>query len=88
MGQITTSDKNQSKYYQAIKNPHLLSYTYIFGESDYNCIPLAPPGRRVVINNRPKDRTSWAPCVELGWYIRPAMEHYIFHKSYIPKTRA
>ena len=30
----------------------------------------------------------WKPHGEVRWYIRPAMEHYIFHTAYIPKTRA
>ena len=47
-----------------------------------------PPGKIVVLHNRPKDIASWAPHGEPVWYIGPAMEHYRFHKAYIPKTRA
>ena len=41
--------------------PHLSSYTHIFGEFYFNRTPLAPPGTRIVIHNRPNDRASWAP---------------------------
>ena len=59
---------------------------HIFAECEYNCTPLAPPGKRVVINNRPNNIVSWAPHGEEVCYILLAMEHYIYHKSYIPKT--
>ena len=63
--------------WQSITNPHL----------SYNLTPLSPPWRRVVIHNSPNDGASWTLRVESGWYIRPSMEHYRCHKSYIPKTR-
>ena len=71
---------------QSITLPHLSAYTQICGGFNYNLKPLAPPGTRVVIHNRPNDCTSWAPPGEDGWYIRPEMEHYRFHKAYTPKT--
>ena len=51
--------------------PHISAYTHIFGEFDFNHTPLAPPGTRVVMYNRPKYRASWAPHGEYGWYIGP-----------------
>ena len=36
--------------------PHQSAYTHIYGELNYNHTPLAPPGKIIVINNRPKDR--------------------------------
>ena len=49
---------------------------HVFGEFYYNLTPLAPPGKLVVIENRPKYRTSWVPYGETNWYIVPDMEHY------------
>ena len=40
------------------------------------------------MHNIPNDGSSWAPHGEYGCYIGPEMEHYRFHKSYTPKTRA
>ena len=51
--------------------PHLSAYTHIFGEFYYNRTPLAPPGTRILIHNRPNDIASWAPHVEYGWDIGP-----------------
>ena len=73
---------------QSIIHPHLSAYTHIFGNFDYNHRPLAPPGTIVVIHDSPKDTTSWEPYVEPGWYIGPAMEHYIYPEAYIPKIIA
>ena len=67
---------------------HLLAYTHIFGEFDYNCTRLAPPGTKVVIHNMPKDITSWEPYGGLSWYSVPAMKHYRVNKRYTPITRA
>ena len=47
--------------WQLIIHPQLSAYTHIFEEFDYNRTPLAPQGTIVVIYQRPKDRTSWAP---------------------------
>ena len=41
--------------------PHLSDYTHIFGEFYYNRTPLSPPGKRIVIHNRPNDQASWVP---------------------------
>ena len=73
---------------QSIIYPHLSSYTYIFEIFDYNPIKLSPPGTIVVIHNRQNNRASWAPHGEDGWWIRPAMEYYIWHKTYISQKRA
>ena len=54
---------------QSIIYPHLLSYRYIFGEFEYSSTLLAPPGKRVVIYNRPNYSASWEPHGEAGWYI-------------------
>ena len=50
---------------------------YIFVEFNYNRTPLDPPGTRIVINDRPKNRAIWAPHGEYGWCIVPSTEHYI-----------
>ena len=72
---------------QSITIPHLSAYTHIFGEFYFNCTPLAPPGTQLVVHNRANYCASWAPHGKDGWYIGPEMEHYIFHKTYIPNTR-
>ena len=52
---------------QSRLNSHLSEYTHIYGYFDFNHTPLALPCTRVVIHNRPKDISSWAPHGESGW---------------------
>lgn len=40
-------------------NPKLSSYAYLFWNSDFNRCPLAPPGTRIVVHDRPENRLSW-----------------------------
>jgi hypothetical protein len=57
-------------------NPKLLAATHIFAKYDSNRAPLAPPGTRLIAHETPGKRKTWAPHVQDGWYIRPALEHY------------
>ena len=69
-------------------NPKLSSYAYLNGNFDFNRTPLAPPGTKAVIHNRPSSRPSWGFHGEDAFYIGPALEHYRCVKCYVPKTRA
>ena len=69
-------------------NPNLSAWAYLFGNHDFNKVPLAPPGTKVVLHAKPTNRKSWAVHGEQGWYIGPAFQHYRCIKVYIPKTRA
>ena len=64
-------------------NPKLSAYAQIEGEFDYNRTPLAPPGIKVIVHEKPKDRASWAPHGVEGWYIGPAMESYRCYRTFI-----
>ena len=68
-GQITTASNNKSEYTPSINNSSLTIslHIYIFGEFDYIRTPLAQPGTRVAIHNRPKYGTSRAPYGEPVW---------------------
>jgi hypothetical protein len=69
-------------------NPKLSAATHIFGQHDYNRAPMAPPGTRIIANETPGRRQTWAPHGQDGWYIGPAMEHYRCYTVYISKTRS
>ena len=62
---------------KSIIHPHLSPSTHIYGYFDYNRTPLAPPGTRLVIYNRPNNRASWAPYGKYSWFIGPDIEHCI-----------
>jgi hypothetical protein len=42
-------------------NPRLSAHAQMYGQFDFNCTPLAPPGIRVLIHEKPDKRTSWSP---------------------------
>jgi hypothetical protein len=55
------------------------AYEATFGLFDHNKTPLAPPGCKVLIHEKPDQRRSWDPHGVKGWYLGPAMEHYQCH---------
>jgi hypothetical protein len=68
-------------------NPKLLAYQQVWGNFDFNKTPLAPPGCKVVVHDRPMERGAWACHGVVGYYIGPAMKHYRNYNSYIPATK-
>ena len=73
---------------QSRVHPSKSAYEHLFGTFDYNRTPLAPPGIRVLVHDKPSQRDSWAPHGTSGWYVGPAMEHYRCYTIFIPKTGA
>ena len=69
-------------------NPKLSSYTYLFGNFDFNKTPLVPLGTKVVVHLRADKRASWNYHGQEAWYIGPSMEHYQCVKCYFPDTKA
>ena len=57
-------------------NPNLSSYAYLYGNYNYNATPMAPPGTKVVVHDKPTTRKSWAPHGTDAWYIGPSPHHY------------
>ena len=68
-------------------NPKLSSHAYLFGNHDFNRVPLVPPGSKLIVHNKPGHRPSWSFHGDDAWSIGPATEHYRCIKCYIPKTR-
>jgi hypothetical protein len=58
------------------------------GTFDYNKTPLAPPGTKVIIHEKPQQRKTWDPHGTEGWYLGPAMEHCRCHRVFTNKTKA
>jgi hypothetical protein len=71
---------------QSRVNPKLSAYAYLFGNYDFNRCPMAPPGTRVVVHDKPDQRTSWGHHGTPAWYIGPSLEHYRTMKCYMPTT--
>ena len=56
-------------------NPKLSTYAQLEGAFDFTRTPLAPPGTRVIVREKPTQRRTWALHGIDGWYICPAMDH-------------
>ena len=67
-------------------NPSLSAYHFLFGAFDYPKTPIAPPGTRVVIHEKPLQRASFAPHGIEGWYVGPAMDHYRCYTCLVSST--
>jgi hypothetical protein len=55
---------------------------------DYNKMPLAPLGMKVLIHETPNRQRTWAVHGVDGWYLSGAPEHYRCYTVYATKTRA
>ena len=68
-------------------NPNLSAHAYINGMHDFNKVPLAPPGTKVIIHQKIGARNSWSYRGKSAWYIGPAPNHYRCFKCFVPETR-
>ena len=68
-------------------NPKLSACAQVFGQYDYNRTPIAPPGTKVVVHEKPHQRGSWDPHGKDGYYVGPAMESYRCYTVWVTKTR-
>ena len=57
-------------------NSKLSAYTYVYGIHDFSKVPLAPPGTKVIIHQKPGTRMSWDYRGKQAWYVGPAHNHY------------
>ena len=69
-------------------NPSLSAYHQVFGAFDFNRTPLAPPGTKVLVHEKPANRGTWAPHAVEAWYTGPAMHHYRCYRVWVWGTRA
>lgn len=67
-------------------NPKLSAYAYIHGAHDFNKEPLAPPGTKVIVHQKPQVRKSWGYHGKVGWYVGPAKQHYRCYRVFMPDT--
>jgi hypothetical protein len=63
------------------------SYAQLNGHFDFNRTPLAPPGTRLIAHEKPDQRASWDPHGVDGYYMGPALDHYICYQVHIKKIK-
>ena len=69
-------------------NSTLSAHAQLHGRYDFNAAPFAPPGKKVVVYQKPTIRKSWPPRGKDGWYIDRAKDHYRCYNICVPETRA
>ena len=67
-------------------NPTLSAEAQLNGAYDFMKHPLAPPGTKCQVHEKPSQRRTWAPHSVDGWYVGPSMQHYRCYRVYIPST--
>ena len=70
------------------RNPHISAYQMLEGAFDFNRTPMAPPGTKIIIHEKPTQRRSWDPHGTDGWYLGPALDHYRCYRVFTNKTKA
>ena len=55
---------------------------------DYKKTPLAPPGTKFVIHEKPDKRSLWAAQGVNGLYLGPALEHYRCYPVHVNNTQS
>ena len=69
-------------------NPALSAYACLWGPYDFNAHLIAPPGTMTLVHKKVEDRNLWDFHCQIGWYIGPALHHYICVQVYIPSTNS
>ncbi|MCK7513581.1 MAG: hypothetical protein MZV70_62540 [Desulfobacterales bacterium] len=68
-------------------NPKLSAYAQLHGSYDFNRTPIAPPGIRVLVHDKPANRTTWSPHALDGWYTGPALDSYRCYRVWLWDSR-
>jgi len=69
-------------------DPTISAWEELHGPFDFNRTPIAPPGVRVLIHEKPAVRGTWAPHAVEGWYLGPALNSYHCYTVWSKDTRA
>jgi hypothetical protein len=62
---------------QSRVNPKLSAHAQLNGPFDFNHTTVATPRSRVIFHEKPRQRNTWTPHGVNGFYLGPAMEHYL-----------
>ena len=60
----------------SIIDKKLSAYEILEVTFDYKKTPLAPLGKKAIVYDDPKNRTTWGVHGSDGWYVGPAMQHF------------
>jgi hypothetical protein len=67
-------------------HPQLSAAAHFHSLVDYNKTAFAPPGCKIIAQEKPGNRRTWAPHGQHGYSLGPAMHHYRCQNVYISST--
>ena len=73
---------------QSNATPTISAHAHLFGQFDYNRMPLAPMGCSAEVHVKPDNRKSWDYHTKSAWYLYTLTEHYRVHNLAIKSTKA
>ena len=68
--------------------PMVFAYTYMYGQHDYNKMPMAPMGCAALIHVKPNIRKTWDCNVIDGYYLGKSQEQYRCYKVWVKQTQS
>ena len=66
--------------------PMVSACAYMYGQHDYNKIPMAPMGCAALINLKPDIRKTWDSNAINGYYLGTLQECYKCYKVWVKQT--
>ena len=73
---------------QSNATPTISAQAHLFGNFDFNRMPLAPIGCAVQIHEETSQRKTWAAHSINGYYLGTSPDHYRAHRIYVKPTGA
>ena len=67
-------------------HPSLSAHASLFGNYDFNRVPIAPLVTKIVAHESSETRATFGEHGKVGWYIGPSPEHYRCYKCYFTDT--
>eukprot|EP01034_Spumella_vulgaris_P028005 gene28005-34797_t len=68
---------------------HISAWHQLHGQFNFDHTPIAPPGMRVVVHEKPQKRGSWAPHGVDGFYVGPTSDkHHRCYRVFVKDTQA
>jgi hypothetical protein len=69
-------------------DPTLSAWHQVRGPYHFLVTPIAPPGTKAVVHDKPHIRATWAPHGTIGYYTGPALNHYRCFTFLMAETHA
>ena len=56
------------------------------GDYHFDATPLAPPGSKMLMHQKPGSKRTWGANAEVAWYVGPCPTHYRTFTGVLPNT--